>query len=426
MADDPVISVIVASHQRPKWLHRCLTALAQLDYPSFEIIVAADETGLAAIKDHPARGFLKTTLCPNPNISETRNAGLALAAGDFVAFIDDDAVPEPLWLRHFADAFAQTGAAACVGYVRGRNGISFQSRAESIDSEGESHSEQSPESQAIIPDLETGRAVKLVGTNFAIRRDILCELGGFDPAYRYFLDDSDVSLRLSRAGHRAAVAPLAEVHHATASSSRRTSLRCPCDLSLIGNSSAVYLRRHSTPSKVLFARIHDRERRRLERHLVQGTCEPRDISRLLATLKAGWDEGLRASLPDLRSLAISSDAPLCVPPKPPGHRVISVRRAARGAAIETAHGLVAAGHRASVFSFSLTIVPQRVRFLPEGVWLQTGGQFGKSLRSAAVFRWCRFARRVEEETRRVAKQRGSMTFINPQGTIRDKKVHPVQ
>ncbi len=403
---DTVISVIVASHRRPKWLARCVTALGQLDYPAFEIVIAADETGLAAVKDHPLAPHLKTVLCPEANISQTRNAGVALARGDICGFLDDDAVPEPLWLRYHAEALSQTNAAASVGYVRGRNGISFQSRAESVDTEGETHREQSPPEQPFVPDLETERAVKLVGTNFAIRRDVLAALGGFDPTYRYYLDDTDLSLRLMKAGYKAAVAPLAEVHHASAASARRTPQRCPRDLSDIGRSGAVYLRRHSSASEALFKRIQDRERRRLTRHLVQGTCEPRDMAQLLASLDAGWQAGLTENLPDLPPLDSPESTPLLIPNRPAGHSVFTSRRPGRQGAIKSAQRRVADGERASVFSYSLTSLRHHVRFLDSGVWLQTGGQFGKSTRSSPWFRWCRFARRAQEETRRVAMQRG--------------------
>ncbi|MGI9390560.1 MAG: glycosyltransferase family 2 protein, partial [Boseongicola sp.] len=60
----------------------------------------------------------------------------------------------------------------------------------------------------------------------------------------------------------------------------------------------------------------------------------------------------------------------------------------------------------SHFSFSLTPVRHHLRYLDSGVWSQTGGQFGRSVRSGPRFRWCRFAERVKEEIRRVEMQRG--------------------
>ncbi|MCB2123539.1 MAG: glycosyltransferase, partial [Rhodobacteraceae bacterium] len=67
-----------------------------------------------------------------------RNLGLAAAAGEIVAFIDDDAVPEPRWLARLTAPFADPGIAAAGGFVVGRNGISFQWRASCADSHGRS------------------------------------------------------------------------------------------------------------------------------------------------------------------------------------------------------------------------------------------------------------------------------------------------
>ena len=378
----------------------------QLDYPSFEVIVVADKSGRAAIQDHTLQPFVKMAAQDVPNISLARNAGIALASGDFVAFIDDDAVPEPMWLRYHADALVENNAAASVGYVRGRNGISFQSQVESVDAEAETHREPSPERQVIVPDFSTDRALKLVGTNMVIARDLLCKLGGFDPGYRYFLEDTDVSLRLAQSGARAVAAPLAEVHHASAASTRRTPQRCPKTLFDIGRSSALFFRRHTPSAEDLFARIRRREERRLHRHLVQGTCEPRDIRRLLGTLDAGWEDGQGAELAAFRPIETTP------PPFKPvlfahwTHRVLTSRYFGRRANLEAAKEGLSDGGSASVFSFSLTSRPHRVGFLECGVWLQSGGQFGRSNRAGPVFRWCRFAKRTQEEIRRVAMQRG--------------------
>ena len=395
----PSISVIVASYQRPRWLERCLTALSQLDYPTFEIVIAADPGGLEAIAQHPAAAHIKTTQAGEPGLSATRNLGLKQASGQLIAFLDDDAVPEPMWLRFHAEALHATQTAASVGYVRGRNGISFQSRVESVDVEAETHREQSPDVAPFVPSPATGRAVKLVGTNFVIRRDILCDLGGFDEGYRFFLDDTDLSLRLLAAGHKAAVAPLAEVHHANAPSNRRTPARRPRDLHDIGRSTAYFLHRHSVASSQMFHRMERRERGRLLRHMVAGTCEPRDIPRLLATLREGWEDGLGLNLAPLDPIRLQAPAFLPFPAKPPCHDVAAARVFDRDV-------LTRSDRRKSVFRFSRTTLRHHVRFTDEGVWLQTGGQFGASVREGQMFRWCRFADRVEEETSRVAMQRG--------------------
>ena len=397
------VSVIVVSRGRPTWLTRCLLAIRQLDYPSFEAIVVADPQSLDVVD---CTG-MKTVEFDIPNISAARNAGIREASGEICAFIDDDAVPEPLWLTHIADAFHATEADAVVGYVRGRNGISYQSRTSSVDIQAETHSERDRGADPFVPKLSSGRALKLVGTNMAFRREALSVLGGFDEAFAYYLDDTDISLRLHKSGQSAAVAPMAEVHHGYAPSERRTHRRTPIDLFDLARSSAIFFRRHDTPNvDELHTRITKREEKRLIQHMVMGTCEPRDIRKVMKTFEDGWKIGQTAQFTEepreLRPRAKFS--PLIQTAS--GHHVLTSRLLKRGKTLKKAANLTRNGQRASVFSFSLTPVRHHVVYTNSGIWVQTGGQFGRTKRGSRPFVWCRFASRLRDERQRVAKIRG--------------------
>ena len=113
--DRLTFSIIVASRKRPDWLDRCITALLQLDHPAFEVIVVADGETLARLSDREMPIGVRLIRFDEPNLSKARNRGIAVASGQACAFIDDDAVPEPLWLRHHENALVATGAHASVG-----------------------------------------------------------------------------------------------------------------------------------------------------------------------------------------------------------------------------------------------------------------------------------------------------------------------
>ena len=55
----------------------------------------------------------------------------------------------------------------------------------------------------------------------AVRRDILCSLGGFDEAYRYYLDETDLNWRLHLSGYKTLLVPLAQVVHGFAPAAHR-------------------------------------------------------------------------------------------------------------------------------------------------------------------------------------------------------------
>jgi len=50
-----------------------------------------------------------------PGLSGGKNTGVAAASGDIVAFLDDDAVAEPDWLKFFADSYRAAGVAGVGG-----------------------------------------------------------------------------------------------------------------------------------------------------------------------------------------------------------------------------------------------------------------------------------------------------------------------
>ena len=118
-----------------------------------------------------------------------------------------------------------TGASAGTGFVRGRNGISFQWRGRTIRTDGFIESLPDWRRPPTVPPPSAGIPM-LEGTNMAIRRDVLARIGGFDPAFRFYMDDADLSIRLAAAGHRVAVVPLAQVHHGFAASADAGQIAC--------------------------------------------------------------------------------------------------------------------------------------------------------------------------------------------------------
>ena len=125
--------MVIVSRGRADLLKRCLLGVSQLQYESFEVVVVADPSGVMAALEMPFAEDLKIVPFDEPNISAARNLGIGHAAGDIIAFIDDDAVPEPQWLRYLVAPATQSDVAAMGGFVRGRNGISWQWKARSLD-----------------------------------------------------------------------------------------------------------------------------------------------------------------------------------------------------------------------------------------------------------------------------------------------------
>ena len=287
------VSIVVVSRGRPTHLSRCLLGLSQLQYGRFEVIVVADAAGVRAAQGLPFADALKIVQFDAANISAARNIGIDVAAGDIVAFIDDDAVPEPSWISFLIAPAQDPEVAVMGGYVRGRNGISWQWRDRAVDPLGNPYALGCDgEGPHILPAPEIG-AIKTEGTNMAVRREVLAELGGFDPAFHYFLDETDLNMRIARAGHKTALVPQAEVHHGFAANPLRRQDRVPRDLFDIGASWSVFLRKHVPPAdhQTQWNRVQTQERHRLTAHMIAGRLEPRDVRLLLQRLHEGFAAG---------------------------------------------------------------------------------------------------------------------------------------
>jgi GT2 family glycosyltransferase len=406
--NDLTVSVIIVSRARPDALQRCLSAVAQLQYPAFEVVVVACPAGIAVAGAMEALPEVKCIPFEEANISAARNAGLVHAAGEVVAFIDDDAVPEPQWLRFLVAPAVRGTVGAMGGYVRGRNGISFQYKGRTLDAFGLPHEVEIDPIQATVLIPPKGRAIKTEGTNMAFRRDVLVGIGGFDPAFRFFLDETDVNMRLARAGVATALVPLAQVHHGFSASAMRRADRTPRDLFEIGASWAVFQRRYIAEDMRdgHWAPLVADERRRLLKHMVAGRLEPRDVRRLMVRLTDGYVEGkarkvTQNRLPRHALLPFTPVQTRRLTATFTAVRGLSGTDAKRDASQHASNGAIP-----TVLVLSLTALFHRVTFDPRGFWVQRGGLFGRANRDEPLFRLTTFARRSAQERVRNAAQRG--------------------
>ncbi len=104
----PRISVVCCSYNGAKFIGDCLDALAVQDYPDYEVIViddgSTDDTAAIA-----SRYDVRLISQPNKGLSAARNEGMHQASGEITAYIDDDAYPDPDWLRYIAWVYMSGG-----------------------------------------------------------------------------------------------------------------------------------------------------------------------------------------------------------------------------------------------------------------------------------------------------------------------------
>lgn len=115
----PTISVIVCTFNRPKELRRVLESLVQqsLEQSLFEIIVVDNSTeqrARAVTQLFQSNKNIRYVNEPILGLSHSRNTGVHNARGELVAFIDDDAAADRLWLSNLLSVW-NTTRVDCLG-----------------------------------------------------------------------------------------------------------------------------------------------------------------------------------------------------------------------------------------------------------------------------------------------------------------------
>lgn len=207
------VSVVICTYNRGSSLRETLLSLQSQRYENFEVVVvngpSTDDTEAVLVE---FGGLIRTARCPAPNLSMSRNIGIRAAAGDVVAFIDDDALPEFDWLNQALPAFTDPGIGGVGGIVFDHTGMELQYRFSSADRFGQAlHRSTEPFDDLSVPG--SSQFPYLQGTNALFRRSALEEVGGFDETYEYYLDETDVCCRLVDAGFVLRQLRNAPVHH---------------------------------------------------------------------------------------------------------------------------------------------------------------------------------------------------------------------
>lgn len=209
---DTVISVIVPTYNRPASLEATLAALAGQSVPPhrFEVIVCDDGSAGAVTAQERALlaalgGSVQARLLQQENAgpAEARNLGASAARGRYLAFTDDDCVPEPDWLERILARFEASPDVLLGGGLR--NGLARDVYADAT--------------QAIM-DFVYGEQERSAGpflfssSNLSLPADGFHAIGGFSPEFPDAAgEDYDLCWRWHQSGRAAEYAPEAVIVH---------------------------------------------------------------------------------------------------------------------------------------------------------------------------------------------------------------------
>ncbi len=204
----PRVSIVVCSLNGARTIRDCLEGLRGLEYPDYEVIVVDDGStdSTAAIAAEYDCRVIRTE---NRGLGSARNTGLRAATGEFVAYLDDDAWPDPHWLRYLIETLRTTDHA-------GAGGPNVPPPGDGPIADCVANAPGGPVHVLLSDQV----AEHIPGCNMAFRKRCLEAIGGFDVQFRTAGDDVDVCWRLQEKGWTLGFHPAALVWH-----HRRTSVR---------------------------------------------------------------------------------------------------------------------------------------------------------------------------------------------------------
>ncbi len=194
-------SVIIPTHNRRDTLLRCLEALARqrLDHNQFEVIVVDDGSTDDSAKAMRERAFPFTLqVCEQSNggASRARNRGGEEAKGEYLAFTEDDVLPDDRWLE------------------RAESHLLEDSSIDVLEGKTVTGSANASVRRYDLPGIPS-----FIPCNLFVRTSTFRATGGYDPEFfdgqkhLYFREDADLGFRLLDMGARVAIARDVIVSH---------------------------------------------------------------------------------------------------------------------------------------------------------------------------------------------------------------------
>ena len=190
----PFISIVVPALNEERLLYQCLNSLKEQDYAGDYEIIVVDNASTDRTRELASSPGVKVVSEPNIGTGPARQRGLLEAEGEIVAFTDADTMPPRRWLRTLVQyltrnpktiavtgpyAFFDVGATArTISYIMNFVFIILDNAFRYV----------------------TRKGGTLWGSNFAARKKVLLEVGGFDTSIRYLGEDHELSLRLKEKG----------------------------------------------------------------------------------------------------------------------------------------------------------------------------------------------------------------------------------
>lgn len=179
---EPVLSVVIPTYDRARWVAEAIeSSLAQAGPPVETIVVDDGSTDQTPRVLARFGASIRVVRQENRGLAAARNAGIRIATGAFVAFLDSDDRLEPTFAARVIETFGEHPTAGAV-FVAERVILEDGTRTDTVSGKRTPGPWFSTEGM-IARDTGVG-----CGRPAVVRRELLERLGGFDESFRSAVD----------------------------------------------------------------------------------------------------------------------------------------------------------------------------------------------------------------------------------------------
>lgn len=217
----PFVSIVVLNFNGKDYLPNCIDSVLKNKYPNFELILvdnASTDGSIQPIRDlygsDPRIEIVESR--ENLGFSGGNNLGFEHSRGEYIVFLNNDTRVEADWLLHLVEALENDST---IGIAQS---LIYSMDGKTIQSAGWIFSDYLIKKYVLYPDKPPDLKLKPVfdvsfvcGATMIVRREILDDMGAFEPKVPFFYDDTLLTLKTRLRGKRAVTVTASKMYHAS-------------------------------------------------------------------------------------------------------------------------------------------------------------------------------------------------------------------
>lgn len=203
--DQKLVSIVIVTKDRKKDLVECINSYLNSSYKTIEIVVV-DNASLPSLSTWVPEKYPKIKLISsdkNLGAAAGRNLGLANTLGKYIIFTDDDAYADKDMVKFLVSAFEKKPKVGIIQpLVYDKNDKNMLQGAGHDINLITSRISASGVKERDIGQYEGIREVAMCGCVWMVKREVFDRIGNYDEDYFIPYEDSDFSIRCSKANYK--------------------------------------------------------------------------------------------------------------------------------------------------------------------------------------------------------------------------------